>query len=115
MWVKFDDSMPEDPDVDRLSHGAFRLYVSGICHAQKHLTDGFVDRDKATRLMRSFRGIYIDELVRVGLWDDIPGGYVIRNFSKFNRTRDYWIKKRETDAARIAAYRAAKDREESGQ
>lgn len=106
MWVKFDDSMPEDPDIDRLSHGAFRLYVSAICFCQKHLTDGFIDADKTTRLMRQYRPAYLAELVAAGLFEDsLPGGYRIRNFAKWNKTRSHWRREQEKAAERKAKWK----------
>lgn len=106
MWVKFDDSMPDDPDVDRLTHGAFRLYVAAICYAQKHLTDGFVDADRVTRLMRQYRPTYLTELVTVGLFSDsLPDGYTIRNFTKWNKTRAHWKREKEKAAQRKAKWK----------
>lgn len=105
MWVKFDDSMPEDPAVDRLSHGAFRLYVSAICYAQKHLTDGHVDAERVPRLMRRYRTGFADELVAAGLWQPDANGYAVRNFAKWNKTRDYWKAEQAAATARKAAWR----------
>ena len=85
MWAKLDDSMPDDPDVDRLSHGAFRLYVSGICHCAKHLTDGLIDQDRVARLIPAYRPAFAAELVAGGLWLPVPdGGYVVRSYLKYN-------------------------------
>lgn len=112
MWVKLDDSMPDDPDVDRLSDGAFRLYVSGICHCAKHLTDGLIDAERVPRLIRKFRPTYAAELVAAGLWQVVPdGGYVVRSYTKYNRSRDWWTKKREADAKRLADWRAKNNAE----
>ena len=106
MWVKFDDQMPDDPDVDRLSHGAFRLYVSAICYSQRYLTDGFVARARVPRLVPGFEKSYIGELVAVGLFSDqLPDGYVIRNFEKWNKTRAHWKGEQEKAAERKARYK----------
>ena len=42
MWVKLNDQAPNDPDIDALSDGAFRLWVTAICYCQAQLTDGYV-------------------------------------------------------------------------
>lgn len=110
MWAKIDDSMPDDPDVDRLSDGAFRLYVSGICYCAKHLTDGLIDQDRAPRLMRRFKPSYASELVTAQLWEVVPdGGYLVRSYTKYNKSRDWWKKKRADDAQRLAEWRAQKE------
>lgn len=97
MWVKFDDNMPDDPEVDRLSDGAFRLYVAGVCYAQRQLTDGLVHTAKVQRLVPRFQKRYLDELTRYPdepdrdpLWSPQTDGFQIRNFAKWNKSRSYW-------------------------
>ena len=34
MWVKLNDQAPNDPDIDALSDGAFRLWITAICYCQ---------------------------------------------------------------------------------
>ena len=107
MWAKLDDSMPDDPDVDRLSHGAFRLYVSGICHCAKHLTDGLIDQDRVARLIPAYRPAFAAELVAAGLWTPVPdGGYLVRSYLKYNPARDWWQEERRKAAERKAKWRA---------
>jgi ribonuclease HI len=110
MWVKFDDSLPENPDVDRLSHGAFRLYVSSICYCQKHLTDGAIDAGRVPLLIRSYRASYATELTACGLWVETESGYEVHNFTKWNKTRDYWKEEQRKAAERKAEWRAQSGR-----
>jgi len=106
MWVKMHDGMPEDPDVDALTDAAFRLYVSGICYAAREQTDGYIPTGKVPRLTPRHKTSAVRELVQAGLWNDtvVEGGYLIRNFEKYQKTRDYW----QAEAARVQAYRARK-------
>lgn len=105
MWVKLDDKMPDDPHIDRLSDGAFRLYISALCHAASQQTDGYVDADKATRLTPKHKAAHVAELVASGLWTEMPEGYVIRNYLKYNPSRKQREERRQRDAARLTAWR----------
>jgi hypothetical protein len=107
MWVKLDDNFPDHPKVDALSEGAFRLYVASLCHAQKYLTDGVIMIDRPSRLMPRFRQKYVTELVVAGLWERLGSDYLIHDFTAWNKTREYWIAKREANALRLAEWRAA--------
>lgn len=106
MWVKLDDQAPNDPDIDDLSDGAFRLWISGICYCQAEMTDGFVSSAKARRLTPHYKASHLRELVGSGIFIEAAEGYLIRNFAKWNKTASYWRTKRETDAKRLAEWRA---------
>ena len=113
MWAKFDDQTPQDPEIDALSDGAFRLWFNAICYAQAQLTDGFVPASIARRLTPNYRPTHLAELTRRAddkppIFEPVGDGYLIRNFAKWNKTRDHWEAKRSADAARIADYRARK-------
>ena len=110
MWVKLDDNFPDHPKVDQLSEGAFRLYISSLCYAQKYLTDGLINFDRPPRLMARYRPKYVAELIDSGLWERRGRDYEIHDFTVFNHTRDYWEKKRAKDADRLAAWRAEQAR-----
>lgn len=112
MWVKLNDQAPNDPDIDALSDGAFRLWITAICYCQAQLTDGYVSTERIKRLIPRFKPSYLDELTKTTADADTPifvaagDGYIIRNFVKWNKDRAYWAAKRQADAERIAAYRS---------
>ena len=57
----------------------------------------------------------VAELAAAGLWlDDLPGGYSIRNWDKYNQSREYWEDRHAKEAARIAEFRARKKAEREG-
>jgi hypothetical protein len=111
VWVKLHDQAPNDPDIDRLSDGAFRLWISGICYCQAELTDGFIDSGRVRRLTPNYKATHLRELTDSGVFSATADGYVVRNFAKWNKTSDYWRAKRESDAARLADWRARKGSE----
>ncbi len=105
MWVKFDDQTPNDPDVDRLSDGAFRLWFAAICYSQSELTDGYVEAIRVRRLTPNYKASHLRELVDSGMFIPAGEGYVVRNFAKWNKTGEYWKAKRKADAERLAEWR----------
>jgi hypothetical protein len=109
VWVKIDDGFPDNPKVDRLSDGAFRLYVSALCDCQRHLTDGRVDTKRIQRLVPKFKKAYITELVEAGLWEVNGQGFVVHDFELYNRTREYWENERKKGAERLARWRAKQE------
>jgi hypothetical protein len=112
VWVKLDDGLPDNPKVEELSDGAFRLYVSALCHAQRHLTDGHIKDSRVNRLIPRFKPAYIAELVDAQLWEPNGTGYLIHDFAAWNKTRTYWEGRRADDARRKAEWRARKESEE---
>ncbi|MCT1459899.1 hypothetical protein M3G03_10185 [Aestuariimicrobium sp. p3-SID1156] len=116
MWVKFDDQTPNDPEIDALSDGAFRLWFSAICYCQAELTDGHIADNRLRRLVPNFKKSQLDELTANNgnpngpIFQAAADGYLIRNFEKWNKTRDYWETKRAREAERIANWRARNGR-----
>ena len=112
MWVKFEDQTPEDPDIEDLSDGAFRLWFAAICYAQRQQTDGFVPANKLSRLVPNYRRTQVQELTRQPSDPDkgpvfapLSGGFKIRSFEKYNQTAAYWADQAEKAAARKQRYR----------
>lgn len=106
------DQAPNDPEIDALSDGAFRLWVSALCYSQAELTDGFVSRQRIRRLTPNFKPSHLKELTKPSLNERGPilqqvgDGYTIRNFERYNRTADYWREERQKAAERKARSRA---------
>ena len=108
-WAKFTDNMPEDPDIARLTDGAFRLFVSATCWAAQHQTDGEIPNDMLRRIMPRFKASYASELVTAGVWTEDPHGYTIRSFLKYNPSREAVRARRTAAANRIQRWRAKQD------
>lgn len=69
-WVRLEQDCCDHPKVDGISNGAFRLWISAKCWANRFWTDGFIDRDKLARISpRTRRHLAAAaELVRARLW-----------------------------------------------
>lgn len=83
MWTRLDDNFPDHPKVVGLSDRAFRVHVTGLCYASRHLTDGFVPRAAAKSWGRA-----VAELVEARLWVAEDNGYRIHAFLEYNPARE---------------------------
>lgn len=105
-WVRLDCSFPSNPKVLELvaanRHKAAFGYVCGLTYAGNHGTDGFIP---ATALV--FLHITRKEatqLVDVGLWVPVSGGWEINGWDEF-QVSDEAAKKRRERAQKGAAAR----------
>ena len=78
-WVRLEQDCCDHPKVDGISNGAFRLWISAKCWANRFWTDGFIDRAKLARISPQTRrhSAAAAELVRARLWhshDDLTCG-----------------------------------------
>jgi hypothetical protein len=105
-WLKLDDKFPDHPKVETLSDAAFRLHVSAMCHSARYLTDGHIAVSRPEKLINGYCPELLDELLAVGLWEQNGTGYVIHDFTEWNKTREWWQNKRAEDARRLAEWRA---------
>ena len=111
MWVMLNDQAPNDPEIDALSDGAFRLWVSAMCYCQAELTDGFVGDQRVRRLTPRFKPVHLKELTKPSpnpngpILQPVGDGYVVRNFKKYNRDAEYWNEQRRKAAERKAKWR----------
>lgn len=89
-FLNLDDNFAEHPKVDGLTDGAFRLHVSALCYASRHLTDGLIEADRVPRLVPRFRPKYLRELLDRRMWlpSTSPSGYTIHDFLEWNRSRE---------------------------
>ncbi len=103
VWVNLDDKFPEHPNNDALSDAAFRLQVAAICYANRLRTDGHIPTDRPQRLVPRFRKATLDELLTKHTWErNGDGGYVIRDYLDWNKTRE----EIETEQERIRKMRS---------
>ena len=123
-WLKSSDDAPEDPDVWRLSDGAYRLWDACRHYAQRTQSDAYVPTPKLRFLVPRYRPAHLAELLDnpadnplgallTACPDDPRGpGYIVRNHAKYNRTRADWEADAAKNAAKQAAFRARRAAQE---
>lgn len=105
-WVRLDDTFPSHPKVLKAGPEAAWLYVAAVCHSGHYLTDGFVDIDVIETLTRikSWKRA-ADALVRVGLFDEVTGGYQIHDYLEHQKSKEAAEKERAANKERQSNYR----------
>lgn len=101
-YLNLDDGFTEHIKVDVLSHGAFRLHTSGLCYCARELTDGFVPKNRVTRLMPDYKPSFLAELTETLMWIPNKRGYDIHDYLEWNKSREWW----EAEKARKAKNKA---------
>jgi len=84
-WGKFDDGLDDHPKMIAAGSDAICLWFVSILYSNRHFTDGFIPYKK----VRGFNTVShplksARTLVRVGLWETVPGGYKIHDFHTHN-------------------------------
>lgn len=88
-WLKIDDKFPRHRRIRELRRdtAAKWLHVTALCFCSEHLTDGRIDDVDlpaiihGSELSTSEAKRSIDNLVKVGLWEEgEAGGYIICDF-----------------------------------
>lgn len=108
-WVRLDEHALNHVKILALSHGAFRLWVEGLAHCQKHLTDGAISR-AALRSFRYAGRTRVEELTASvdgmdPLWCGTDDGFSVHDYLKWNDSRDRVLAEREKAKARLERFR----------
>lgn len=113
-WVRIDDGFADHPKIVKLNHLEFRLHIWGLCYCARHLTDGFlanvVPRGAHFVPRSDRRQRVINGLLEAGLWEQVEGGYIIRDYLDFNPDAASVKEKRQQNAERQERYREAQKR-----
>lgn len=112
-YLNMDDNFADHPKIDVLSDGAFRLHVAGLCYCARNTTDGIVEKLRVPRLTRTYKPAFLKELLASNIWVPHGLGYEIHDYLDWNKSREWWDHKREEDAKRKAAWRAAQAAKEA--
>lgn len=118
-YLMSDDGTHDNPKLDALTDGAYRLWDAARHYAAKHLTDGRVPVRKVARLTPNYRQQQLAELLDARLLHEggegcgtehcvkgESGEYVVHDFLEWNRPAAWWTEKRRKDAERQAEWRA---------
>lgn len=108
-WLKTDDKFPEHKKVRRLTDSAYRLHHTAMCACAKDETDGLVTEEDITDMEHGERlRKHVASLVARGLWEVVPGGWLIHDFLDYNPSHEQLNAKRANDRERQARSRSTK-------
>jgi hypothetical protein len=109
-WVRLDDRFFCHRKILSVGLAARWLFVSGLCVAAQHNTDGILDSAAQQLLQVAAAGhdfaALARELVSVGLWEVRPNsGFAIHDYLEYQLSADEQRKERAATAKRQADYR----------
>lgn len=107
-WVKLKSTYYLDDALMRAGEDAEVLFLRALAYAADQETEGFISTETASRLTPKRHANRALALVREGLWVPIEGGWVIRSWAKWGRSKDQIEAGREGNRARQSRYRARK-------
>lgn len=104
-WFKVDDGFCDHPKVDALHEGkhaeaAIALWTIAGCWCAKQLTDGFVPIGRMRRFGLRNADAAAAELVRVGLWLEVDGGFQFHEWTDHQPPREKVLARRASAAER---------------
>lgn len=103
-WVRIDENALEHPKIAALSDGAFRLWVQGLAHCQKYLTDGYI-ADLALRGLRAYSPKRKAALMEAELWHASETGIRVHDFLEWNDSREHVMAARQLARERLQKHR----------
>lgn len=105
-WVRIDDQYPEHPKIVAAGHLAAWLDVCALAYSNRALTDGFIAKAMVARLSSVPAPLKrAAELVEVGRWSEVEGGYQINDYLEYQKSGAQIRKEREQTANRQARFR----------
>jgi len=105
-WVALDVEYFEDPRMVAAGLKAEAFYVRSLAYMQRRMTDGFISHEAVRHLGFYRPGHYVKKLVEVGLWKEVPDGYVMLDFAHHNRSRADREQAKASATRRKRAHRA---------
>lgn len=101
-WVKFSDDWYDDEKLAGASSDVLALFSVGVTWCARNLTDGKVPSG-VHRILVNLSGAadeVVAELVARNAWQEVPGGWVIANYHRYQPTREKVLADREADRLR---------------
>ena len=104
-WVRLDDNFADHPKIIALTDTAFRLYITGLCYANRQLTDGHIPYQIVSAWVGDDPFKPSDELEDQGLWERVDKGFQIRSYTEYQPTRQKVNEKRDAAKERLRKFR----------
>jgi hypothetical protein len=115
-WVRIDDNAPHHRKMLQAGPVACWLWVCGLAHCQRQLSDGFIPIEALPMLGVGNWKKAAGFLVTAGLWHKAEGGYQIHDYLDYNFSAEEANERREAkstsraDAGRIGGQRSGEAR-----
>ena len=108
-WVRLDEEFAEHPKLANAGPLAGMMQVAALCYCNRHLTDGFIPRGQAPKLI-TCDGLYrerngqvlpvtwrdvVQDMLNEGLWEEVDGGYQIHDYLEFQPSKEDVLSSRE--------------------
>ncbi len=100
----------DDDAIAQAGEAAELLFVRGLAFCARMVSDGFISDAQVARTVGvGMRDAHrrADRLVEVGLWERVPGGYVVRSWLKWNRSAEDIGRVKQKDRERKAQVRGS--------
>lgn len=107
-WSRFDENYCVHPKVVRAGNAAVGLHVRAVTWSNMNATNGFVPRDICANMFADSDEQLSQNLVEVGLFEAVDGGYMIHDFLHYNPSAKQV--KRDRQKARIRMRRVRSKR-----
>jgi hypothetical protein len=105
-WARIDDDFPNHPKVWRVGPDGVALFLEGLCHAAKFLTDGLLPREDVERMRLVKRPLVsAAKLVEVGLWEAEGDNFRIHDYHDYNPTSQEVRDRRASTRTRVEQHR----------
>jgi hypothetical protein len=105
-WARIDDDFPNHPKVWRVGPDGVALFLEGLCHAAKFLTDGLLPREDVERMRLVKRPLVSAvKLVEVGLWEAEGENFRIHDYHDYNPTSKEVRDRRASTRTRVEQHR----------
>lgn len=101
-WVRLETGIAQNPKIlellDAKAHRAALGYVFALAYAGAQETDGFIPRGALVFLHLTRKDA--EQLEHVGLFDAVPGGWLIHDYLQYQPGREYRDQHRRAVCAR---------------
>lgn len=113
-WARIDDDFPNHPKVWRVGAEGVALFLEGLCHASKFLTDGVLARPEVERMRLVKRPLTVaQKLVEVGLWEQDGENFRIHDYHDYNPPSNAVRERRAANRERVSKWRDKQNESET--
>ncbi len=110
-WVRIDCNLYQHPKMLELldrkdGHRSAWVFICSVCYSGQFGTDGYIKPSQLPAIHG--RQVDAENLAAVGLWDVVPGGWLVHDYADYNplrSTSDQVRKAKRAGGARGACHR----------